>query len=120
MLYHRKLRSLDITKFQIQFSIAMICMLLTFMIGVERTESVVVCTIMSVTLQYFVLATMMWMAAQAVLMFRKLVLVFGNISKKFLISTSIVCWSESTDCVLFYIIHTIHLLPLCASVWGCL
>ncbi len=93
----RKLRLLDITYFQVQFCISVLGMLLTFMIGIDRTEIEGICTFMSSLLQYFVLSSMLWMAAQALLMFRKLVLVFGIISKRFLLITSLICWSKLTN-----------------------
>ncbi len=69
-------------------------MLVVYLIGVTRNENEIVCTLMSALLQYFVLSSMLWMVAQGVLMFRKLVLVFGIISKKFLVIVSLLCWCK--------------------------
>ena len=69
-------------------------MLLIFLVGVERTESEAVCTAMSVLIQYFTLAALMWMGAEAVLMFQKLIIVFGRITTKYIVVVSLVCWGE--------------------------
>ena len=69
-------------------------MLLVFTVGVERTENSIGCTVVSVLIQYFTLASVFWMGAEAVLMFKKLIIVFGAVSRKFLISISLICWGE--------------------------
>ena len=51
------------------------------------------CVAISVLVHYFTLASVMWMGAEALLMFKKLVLVFSEVTAKFIISVSIVCWS---------------------------
>ena len=70
-------------------------MLLVFVSGVERAAGVYGgCVLVSVLIHYFSLAAVMWMGAEAVLMFHKLVLVFKSVTKKAIIITSITCWSE--------------------------
>ena len=93
-LFIRKLRALDATKFQVQFCISLLGMLVVYLIGVTRNENEIVCTLMSALLQYFVLSSTLWMVAQGVLMFKKLVLVFGIISKRFLVIVSLLCWCK--------------------------
>jgi len=48
----------------------------------------------SVLIHYFTLVAVMFMGAEAVLMFQKLVLVFGSTSAKFLVAVSLVCWCK--------------------------
>ena len=48
----------------------------------------------SVAIHYFTLAAVMWMGAEALLMFQKLVIVFIQITTKYIIIISIVCWGE--------------------------
>jgi len=50
------------------------------------------CTIMSLFTQYFTLASVGWMEAEAVLMFQKLIIVFGRITVKYLVTVSFICW----------------------------
>ena len=52
------------------------------------------CMTVSVLVHYFTLVAIMWMGAEALLMFQKLVIVFTQITTKFIVSVSIVCWSK--------------------------
>ena len=52
------------------------------------------CMTVSVLVHYFTLVSVMWMGAEALLMFQKLVYVFYKITTKFIITVSIVCWSK--------------------------
>ena len=90
----RKIRQRDASKFHVQLSIAMFFMLLFVLVGLDRTENEIVCTAMSALIQYFTLAAVFWMGAEAVLMFQKLIIVFGNITVKYIITVSIICWCK--------------------------
>jgi len=48
----------------------------------------------SALIHYFTLVAVMWMGAEAVLMFQKLVIVFFQITTKFLVAVSLVCWCK--------------------------
>ena len=48
----------------------------------------------SVLVHYFTLVAVMWMGAEALLMFQKLVLVFVQITTKYIIIVSIICWGK--------------------------
>ena len=52
------------------------------------------CVTVSVLVHYFTLVAVMWMAAEALLMFQKLVIVFVRITTKFIVGISILCWSK--------------------------
>ena len=52
------------------------------------------CVTVSVLVHYFTLVAMMWMGAEALLMFQKLVIIFVRITKKFITILSIVCWGK--------------------------
>ena len=91
----RKLRLRDTSKYHIQLCIAIFCMLLAFVSGAENAAEVYgACVFVSVLIHYFSLAAVLWMGAEAVLMFHKLVLVFKRVTKKTIIITSVLCWSE--------------------------
>ena len=92
----RKVRQRDVSKYHIQLSIAIFCMLLVFIVGVERTENYGGCVTVSVLIHYFTLVAVMWMGAEALLMSKKLVDVFVQISTKYIISVSLVCWRKYT------------------------
>ena len=65
------------------------------MAGIDRTEVYGVCVAMSALLHYFTLVAVMWMGAEALLMFQKLVIVFAQITTKYIIIVSLVCWCKS-------------------------
>ena len=69
-------------------------MLIVFVAGIDRTSPKIGCVITGVLIHYFALAAMMWMGAEAVLMFQKLVIVFGTITWRYLLLVSIICWGE--------------------------
>lgn len=69
-------------------------MLIVFIIGIDRTELYGGCVAVSALIQYFTLVAVMWMGAEAVLMFQKLVIVFVRISARYIIAVSFVCWCK--------------------------
>ena len=94
MIPLRKLRKRDASKFHVQLCIAMFCMLLVFLTGVQRTSVYGGCVTVSLLIHYFTLVTVMWMGAEAVLMFQKLVIVFVTITTKYLVIVSFICWCK--------------------------
>ena len=52
------------------------------------------CIVVSILIHYFSLVSVMWMGAEALLMFQKLVIVFMRITKKFIIIISLICWCK--------------------------
>ena len=90
-----KLRKKDVTKFHIQFALSLIFTLVVFMAGTGRTENKAGCITVGVLLHYLILVAWMWMAAEALLIFQKLVIVFSNISLKYIMAVSILCWGKS-------------------------
>ena len=72
-------------------------MLIVFVSGINQTGVYGGCVLVSVLIHYFTLASVMWMGAEAVLMFRKLVIVFGQISTKFFVIISLICWRKCTE-----------------------
>ena len=87
----RKIRKKEASKFHIQLSIAMFFMLLFFLVGIRRVEHKISCTVFSLLIHYFTLASVAWMGAEAVLMFHKLIIVFGHVH---LVVISVVAWGE--------------------------
>ena len=90
----RKLRKRDASKFHIQLCFSILGVLLVLLIGVDRKEVFGVCVTASVLLHYFTLASVMWMGAEALLMFQKLVIVFVQITTKYIVILSLVCWCK--------------------------
>ena len=52
------------------------------------------CVFVSITTHYFTLVAIMWMGAEATLMFQKVVFVFAQITKKQVVIVSLICWCE--------------------------
>ena len=52
------------------------------------------CMTISVLVHYFALVAVMWMGAEALLMFRKIVIVFVHITKTYLVSVALICWRK--------------------------
>lgn len=80
-------------------------MLLMFVAGIDKTDVYGGCVFVSAFIHYFTLAAVMWMGAEAGLMFHKLVLVFKRVTKQGIIITSLVCWSKflgPIDCCFIY------------------
>ena len=77
-------------------------MFVFFLAGIDRTENEIVCTAMSALIQYFALAAVFWMGAEAWLMFQKLIIVFGRVTTKYITIVSLMCWRKLL-CVNFII-----------------
>ena len=69
-------------------------MLLVFVIGIDRTERFGGCVTVSVLIHYFTLAAVMWMGAEALFMFQKIVLVFFQATTRYFVVLSIICWGR--------------------------
>ena len=92
--FYRKLRQRDATKFHIQLCIALFCMLIVFVSGIDRTSPREGCVAVSVLIHYFTLVGMMFTGAEAVLMFQKLIIVFVRITTRYIVAVSLVCWRK--------------------------
>ena len=90
----RKLRERDVSKFHIQLAVSMLLMLLVFVAGIGQTQNTAGCVTVGMLLHYLLLVIWMWLAAEALLLFQKIVVVFIKVSVKHLIIVSIVCWGE--------------------------
>ena len=69
-------------------------MLLVFVSGISEVSPKEGCITVGVLIHYFGLVAWMWMGAEALLMFRKLVIVFVNVSWYYHLAASIVCWGK--------------------------
>jgi signal transduction histidine kinase len=93
----RDIRKKDISKFHIQLSLAILLMLTVSLVFVAfNIEGIVYegCVTVSVLLHYFTLVAVMWMGAEALLMFQKLVIVFVTITTKYIVTVSVICWCK--------------------------
>ncbi len=109
MWQFRKLRDRVASKIHIQLSVALFCMLLVFVSGIDRTDDKGGCVAVSALVHYFTLAAVMWMGAESVVLFQLLVVVFVHITAKHIIIISLICWCKSnrseTACAYCYYMH---------------
>ena len=96
---YRKFRERVATIFHVQLCVALYCMLIIFVCGINRTAIYGACVAVSALIHYFTLVAVMFMGAEAVLMFQKLVIVFGSPSTKFFVTVSLICWRKCTTAV---------------------
>ena len=101
----RKLRQSDATKFHIQLCIALSIMMIVFVSGINRTDNRLGCITVGVLIHYFSLVSCLWMGAEAVLMFQKLIVVFDQITWRYFLIISVFCWGKF-DCsdIIFFIL----------------
>ena len=76
-------------------------MLIVFVAGIDKVSVRAGCITVGVLIHYFALVSWMWMGAEAVLMFQKLVIVFSNITWKYILAVSVVCWGKGTNIIVF-------------------
>ena len=69
-------------------------MLVVFVIGIDKIGEYGGCVLVSVLIHYFTLVAVMWMGAEALLMFQKLVIVFVHITTRYITAISLVCWCK--------------------------
>ena len=93
----RRLRAHYASKFHIQLCLSLGAMFIVFVAGIDRTENRVGCVTVGVLIHYFTLVAWMWMGAEALLMFQKLIIVFGNITRRYIILVSLFCWGRRTN-----------------------
>ena len=72
----------------------MLFMLIVFVAGIGRTENRAGCITVGVLLHYLILVNWMWMGAEAVLLFQKLVAAYKKPTKLFIVIISIVFWGK--------------------------
>ena len=102
----RKIREKEATVFNIQLSLALLLMLVMALVLVsvssESVHNILYggCVFISVSVHYFTLVAVMFMAAAALLMFQKVVVVFVEITVKQFVIVSLIGWSKHNFYVL--------------------
>ena len=87
------------SKYHVQLALALLLMLIVALVLVALSAQNVStiyggCVTLSVLVHYFTLVAVMWMGAEALLMFQKLVIVHVRITTKYIIFVSVLCWCE--------------------------
>ncbi|XP_078701916.1 adhesion G-protein coupled receptor G7-like [Branchiostoma floridae x Branchiostoma belcheri] len=76
----------------INLCVALLAILVIFLAGINRTASPIGCKVVAALLHYFLLAALMWMAMEAVNLYRAVVQVFDAVSANFVIKAGAVAW----------------------------
>ncbi|KAI8516480.1 hypothetical protein Bbelb_050610 [Branchiostoma belcheri] len=76
----------------INLCVALLAILVIFLAGINRTTSPIGCKVVAALLHYFLLAALMWMAVEAVNLYRAVVQVFDSVSANFVIKAGAVAW----------------------------
>ncbi|KAI8502490.1 hypothetical protein Bbelb_200780 [Branchiostoma belcheri] len=77
----------------INLCVALLAILITFLAGIDQTDSPIGCTAVAALLHYFLLSALMWMAVEAVMIFLAAVMVFGHyVSESFIYKAVVVAW----------------------------
>ncbi|KAI8516421.1 hypothetical protein Bbelb_050020 [Branchiostoma belcheri] len=77
----------------INLCVALLAVLVIFLAGINRTASPIGCKVVAALLHYFLLAALMWMAVEAVNLYRAVVQVFDSVSGHFIIKAGAVAWA---------------------------
>ena len=98
----RNLREKEGAKHHVQLSVALLLMLLVSLVLVAlNSEATSVeyggCILVSIFVHYFALVAVMWMGAEALLVFQKVVVVFVRITTKYIVTVSLICWCKLTS-----------------------
>ena len=82
-------------KILISLCSSLLALLVVFLVGIERTKNSVICHIVAALLHYFMLTTFIWMAVEALNLYRMFVTVFrkGSRSRFFMIAST-VAWGK--------------------------
>ncbi|KAI8516616.1 hypothetical protein Bbelb_051970 [Branchiostoma belcheri] len=76
----------------INLCVALLAILVIFLAGINRTAFPIGCKAVAALLHYFLLAALMWMAVEAVNLYRAVVQVFDSVSTNFVIQAGAVAW----------------------------
>ena len=96
---YRDIRKKDVTIFHIQLALSMLLMLLLNLIHYifnSELNSLLgqrICILYSFG-EYAILVVLMWMGAEGLLLFQKLVIVFKKTTTIYITIVSLVCWGE--------------------------
>ena len=91
---HRKLHSSDHGQLLLNLCFALLGLYMTFIMAIHSPPVPGLCAAVGALQQYFFLVTFMLMAAEAISLYTKLVVVLGSITDNFVQKSLIVSWGE--------------------------
>ena len=99
-LFHRKLRLSDHGQLLLSLCCALLGLYIFFIFAIHSTAVTELCMLVAALLQYFFLVTFMAMAAEAINLYMKLVVVLGSKISRYSLKAAIVCWGKKNNCTL--------------------
>ena len=91
---YRKLRSSDHGQLLLNLCFALLGLYLTFIMAIHSPPVPGLCAAVGALLHYFFLVTFMVMAAEAISLYAKLVVVLGSKIDSFVLKSCLVSWGE--------------------------
>lgn len=88
----KRMRQALSQKVLFNLSLALLLLYVTFLVGIERTENTVACTIVAILQHYFLLSSFAWMAVEAILQYFRFVKVIGSYVPRFIIKAAVPAW----------------------------
>ena len=93
MLY-RKLRLSDHGQLLLNLCFALLGLYIFFIFSIHSSSAPALCAIVSILLHYFMLVVFMVMAAEAINLYMKLVVVLGHSISHYVIKVTVICWGK--------------------------
>ena len=82
-------------KLLVHLSVSLICIYLVFIIAGLVTSVKALCGLVSALFQYFMLVFFGWTAAEAIILYHKIVKVFGKPIEHFVLKAALIIWCKS-------------------------
>ena len=93
----RKLRLSDHGQLLLNLCVALLGLYISFIFSIHSSSVPALCAIVSIMLHYFMLVVFMMMAAEAVNLYMKLVIVLGQNISHYVIKITVICWGKFTN-----------------------
>ena len=95
-LFLRDLRRKEPFKILNSLCISLLALYIIFLGGIEQTQSVIGCTVITALLQFFVVSSLMWTSAEGMNLFYLIVMSRTRLLSNFLVKAHIICWGTYT------------------------
>ena len=104
LILRRRLRSSPHGQLLINLCLALLGLYAMFICAIHSTVIPALCAAVAALLQYFFLVTFMIMAAEAIDLYMKLVVVLGQGTQNYVLKASLISWSEDKNSSLFVLV----------------
>ena len=98
LLIHRELRTSEHGQLLVNLCFALMGLYITFIFAIHSRTVTGLCAVSAAVLQYFFLVTFLLMAAEAINLYMKLVIVLGANIPHFVLKATIISWCKYKLC----------------------